>query len=309
MNRNSTLGLIKLVTFERNKTRKLGVLLDNNVLDIGLIDKTIPCDMKSFLSNNDTEKWNKLVKIIKENTNNTQYLYSLDNDKVLLKSPIDNPEKVIGIGLNYREHAIEGGFNIPSEPVVFSKFTSSIIGPNESIVKPKESQEVDYEVELVVVIGKTAKNVDKDNALDYVAGYTVGNDVSARDWQLKKNNNQWLLGKTFDTFAPIGPSIVVNPSMASLYSGETFLDPNNLNLKCILNGQVLQDSSTKDFIFPVQEVVSYLSKIFTLSPGDVIFTGTPQGVGFTRKPPIFLKPGDIVECQVEHIGSLTNDVI
>ncbi|KAF2069854.1 hypothetical protein CYY_008832 [Polysphondylium violaceum] len=301
------MGLIKLVTFENSsKINRLGVLLENSVLDICSIDKTIPSDMKSFLSNKETNKWNNLVKIIKENTNTNQYHHSLDN--VRFKSPIDDPEKVIGIGLNYREHAIEGGFNIPTEPVVFSKFSSSIIGPNESIVKPKSSDQVDYEVELVVIIGKTAKNVDKESALDYVAGYTVGNDVSARDWQLKKNNNQWLLGKTFDTFAPIGPSILVNPSLASLYSGETFLDPNNLNLKCILNGQVMQDSSTKDFIFNVQEVVSYLSNIFTLKPGDVIFTGTPQGVGFTRNPPIFLKPGDVVECQVEHIGSLINDV-
>ncbi|KAM9979081.1 hypothetical protein ACTFIZ_000406 [Dictyostelium cf. discoideum] len=304
MNR-ANFGLIKLVTYIPNvgeQSKRLGALLENSIIDLCSADKSIPNDMRSFLALNSTDKWSKVINVI-NNINNRRI--PIENCKI--KAPIE-PGKIICIGLNYKEHANEAKMAIPKEPIVFSKFDNAICGPNDSIIKPVESDEVDYEVELVVVIGKQAKNVSESDALQYVAGYTVGNDVSARDWQLRKNNSQWLLGKTFDTFAPIGPSIVINPEVAAL-SDDTYFDPNNLSIKCTLNGQVVQNSTTKEFIFNIQTVVSYLSKLFTLNPGDIIFTGTPSGVGFIRKPnPIFLKSGDVIKCEIEELGSLVNNL-
>ncbi|KAM9978113.1 hypothetical protein ACTFIY_011890 [Dictyostelium cf. discoideum] len=304
MNR-ANFGLIKLVTYIPNvgeQSKRLGALLENSIIDLCSADKSIPNDMRSFLSLNSTDKWSKVINVI-NNINNRRI--PIENCKI--KAPIE-PGKIICIGLNYKEHANEANMAIPKEPIVFSKFDNAICGPNDSIIKPVESDEVDYEVELVVVIGKQAKNVSESDALQYVAGYTVGNDVSARDWQLRKNNSQWLLGKTFDTFAPIGPSIVINPEVAAL-SDDTYFNPNNLSIKCTLNGQVVQNSTTKEFIFNIETVVSYLSKLFTLNPGDIIFTGTPSGVGFIRKPnPIFLKSGDVIKCEIEELGSLVNNV-
>jgi len=206
-------------------------------------------------------------------------------------------QKIVCIGLNYRNHAIESGMEIPSEPIVFSKFTSAIVGPEEPICLPASSSKVDYEVELVVVVDRRAKDVSKAEAMDYVAGYTVGNDVSARDWQLKKPGGQWMMGKTFDSFAPIGPAIVTTDEIPN---------PESLAIKLRLNGETLQDSTTGELIFGIAEVVSYLSQVFTLEPGDLVFTGTPPGVGFARKPPIFLKAGDICEAEIEGLGVLRN---
>ncbi|MBA3483901.1 MAG: fumarylacetoacetate hydrolase family protein [Pirellulales bacterium] len=214
-----------------------------------------------------------------------------------LLAPIPDPRKVIGIGLNYRDHAIESGMAIPTEPVVFGKFSSSIIGPAEAIELPATSEEVDYEAELVVVIGRRASRVSESQARAYVAGYTVGNDVSARDWQLRKPGGQWILGKSFATFAPIGPSIV---------TADEVQDPHSLSIELRLNGETMQRSSTSELIFRVDQLVSYLSHVFPLEPGDLIFTGTPSGVGFARKPPIFLQPGDVCEVEIESLGVLRN---
>ncbi|HEY7313358.1 MAG TPA: fumarylacetoacetate hydrolase family protein, partial [Gemmataceae bacterium] len=219
---------------------------------------------------------------------------------VQLRAPIPDPPKVICVGLNYRDHAAESGAPIPKEPVLFSKFATAIIGPEEAIRLPAVSREVDYEAELVLVVGKKGRRLSASAAMDHLAGYTVGHDVSARDWQLKKDGKQWLAGKTFDTFAPIGPVLVTADEIA---------DPHNLAIRLRLNGKIMQDSSTRQMIFTAGDILSYVSQIVTLEPGDVIFTGTPPGVGFARKPPVFLKDGDRVEVEIEGLGVLRNPVV
>ena len=216
-----------------------------------------------------------------------------------LAAPIPEPGKVICIGLNYRDHAAESGMEPPPEPVVFSKFSQSIIGPEDSIRLPSVCRQVDYEAELVAVIGKRARRVSRQNALEHVAGYMNGNDVSARDWQLHKPGKQWLLGKTPDTFAPTGPWLVTSDEIA---------DSKNLAVRFRLNGQTMQNSSTRELIFGVDELIAYISQLVTLEPGDLIFTGTPPGVGMARKPPVFLKPGDVCEVEIGALGVLRNAV-
>lgn len=210
---------------------------------------------------------------------------------------VGQPSKVICIGLNYRDHAIETGAEIPSEPVVFSKFNTTLVGHGDSIRLPAVSSEVDYEAELVVVIGKKAKHVSAAAAMDHVFGYTCGHDVSARDWQKGRPGGQWLLGKTFDTFAPTGPCIVPASEVS---------DPANLRVRMHLNGEVMQDSTTAQLIFDIPSLIEHLTKIVTLLPGDLIFTGTPPGVGAARKPPVFLQPGDDCKVEIEGIGTLAN---
>lgn len=217
-----------------------------------------------------------------------------------LLAPIPMPGKVICIGLNYRDHALEGGHAIPTEPVCFSKFSSAVIGPDAEVKLPAVAHKVDYEAELVVIIGKRGKNIPRDQAMSYVAGYTNGNDVSARDWQIGRPGGQWLLGKTPDTFAPMGPYLVTKDEVA---------DPNQLQIQLRLNGETLQNSSTKELIFKIDELVSHLSQLITLEPGDVIYTGTPPGVGAARKPPIFLKAGDTTEVEIAGLGILKNPIV
>jgi 2-keto-4-pentenoate hydratase/2-oxohepta-3-ene-1,7-dioic acid hydratase in catechol pathway len=184
-------------------------------------------------------------------------------------------------------------------PVVFSKFASAIIGPNENIVLPPISQQVDFEAELVVVIGKPGRFIAREQALEHVFGYTIGNDVSARDWQKGKPGGQWLLGKTFDTFAPIGPWIV---------TADDLDNPRKLDIELKLNGQIMQQGNTRDLIFPIDYLISHLSNFFTLQPGDLIFTGTPSGVGAGRQPPLFLQAGDSIEISISGIGTLKHGV-
>lgn len=217
-----------------------------------------------------------------------------------LLAPIPSPGKVICIGLNYRDHAEESGQPIPTEPVCFSKFSTAVTGPETQIRLPSVAHKVDYEAELVVVIGKRGKNIPQSQAMGHVAGYTVGNDVSARDWQIGRPGGQWLLGKTPDTFAPLGPYLVTRDQIS---------DPNNLRIQLRVNGTTLQDSNTKELIFKIDELVAHLSQLITLDPGDVIFTGTPPGVGAARKPPIFLKGGDVTEVEIEGLGVLRNSVV
>jgi 2-keto-4-pentenoate hydratase/2-oxohepta-3-ene-1,7-dioic acid hydratase in catechol pathway len=220
--------------------------------------------------------------------------------QVKMRAPILDPPKIICLGLNYRDHAAESGSPIPKEPILFSKYATAIIGPEQPIVLPPVSQEVDYEAELVIVVGRRGKNIPVSAAADYVAGYTIGHDVSARDWQLKKDGKQWMVGKTFDTFAPIGPYLV---------TADEIPDPHNLPIRLRLNGRTMQDSNTNQMVFKVGDVLAYLSQVFTLEPGDLIFTGTPPGVGFARNPPVFLKGGDIVEVEIEGLGVLRNPVV
>jgi 2-keto-4-pentenoate hydratase/2-oxohepta-3-ene-1,7-dioic acid hydratase in catechol pathway len=212
------------------------------------------------------------------------------------------PVNLFCVGLNYRRHAEEGNSPIPERPVLFMKATTALQNPGDPIVLPRHlrSDEVDYECELAVVIGKRCKNVSREQALDYVLGYTCANDVSARDWQIKWGGGQWCRGKAFDTFAPLGPSLVLKDEIP---------DPAALNIRTVLNGKVMQDWHCDDFIFDIPTIISFLSGSTTLLPGTVILTGTPHGVGFARKPPVFLQPGDTVSIEVDKIGTLTNPVV
>jgi len=217
-----------------------------------------------------------------------------------LLAPI-KPEAILCIGLNYRRHADESGAKAPEYPVLFFKLPGAVQNPNDPIFLPThlKSDEVDYECELAVVIGKECKNVGRDEALDYVLGYTCANDVSARDWQIKKGGSQWSRGKTFDTFCPLGPAIVTT---------EDIPNPNELSIKTILNGETMQDWNTNDMIFDVPTLIEFLSGSTTLHPGTVILTGTPHGVGMAKTPPLWLKDGDEVTIEIEKIGALTNPV-
>jgi len=221
-------------------------------------------------------------------------------DAVTLKAPIYDAGKVICVGMNYVDHCTEQGQPIPKEPILFTKFASCIIAPGEPILLSPETAELDFEVELVIVIGKTGKRVAKEDAMSYVAGYTVAHDVSARDLQLKRNGGQWLLGKAMDAFAPIGPAIVTVDELG---------DPHALGIRCFLNGAVVQDSNTSQLVHKTEDIISYMTRFFTVHPGDIILTGTPPGVGCFRKPPLFLKPGDVVTCEIDGIGAITNTVV
>jgi 2-keto-4-pentenoate hydratase/2-oxohepta-3-ene-1,7-dioic acid hydratase in catechol pathway len=218
-----------------------------------------------------------------------------------LLSPV-LPPAILCIGLNYKAHAKETGLKLPEYPVLFMKNTAAIANPNDPIVIPHvcaKAPEVDYEIELAVVIGRTAKNVCVADAFDYILGYTIGNDVSARRWQMNAGSGQWVRGKSFDTFCPLGPVLVTTNEIP---------DPQNLQLTCFLNGNVMQSTNTSDMIFTVAQLVSYLSEDTTLLPGTVIMSGTPGGVGYARKPPVYLKAGDILELKIDAIGSLVNTV-
>jgi 2-keto-4-pentenoate hydratase/2-oxohepta-3-ene-1,7-dioic acid hydratase in catechol pathway len=212
------------------------------------------------------------------------------------------PTNFLCIGLNYRRHAAEGNAKIPEFPILFMKATSAVQNPADPIVLPRHlaSDEVDYECELAVVIGKPCKNVPESDALNNVLGYTCANDVSARDWQIKRGGGQWCRGKTFDTFAPLGPCLALRDEIP---------DPATLNIRTILNGQIMQDWNTGDMIFSVPKLIAFLSGSTTLAPGTVILTGTPHGVGMARKPPVWLKPGDSITIEIDRIGALTNPVV
>lgn len=216
-------------------------------------------------------------------------------------SPLD-PPAILCIGLNYKAHAAEAGMDLPKFPVLFMKNPASVTGHGAPIVIPascRDPLQVDYEVELAVVIGKAAKNVPVEHALDVVLGYTIANDVSARRWQGSAGAGQWVRAKSFDTFCPMGPVLV---------TADEVPDPDSLDLNCMLNGAVMQKSNTSDLIFPVRQLISFLSEDTTLVPGTVILTGTPSGVGFTRNPPVYLKPGDRIEMTIERLGTLVNTV-
>jgi 2-keto-4-pentenoate hydratase/2-oxohepta-3-ene-1,7-dioic acid hydratase in catechol pathway len=218
-----------------------------------------------------------------------------------LLAPVD-PRAIFCIGLNYKEHVNEIGFELPKHPALFMKNPSAITNPDDPIIIPRvcsQKPEVDYEVELAVVIGRTAKNVSASKALDYILGYTIGNDVSARRWQKHAGGGQWVRGKSYDTFCPLGPVLVTKEEISDIQS---------LRLTCSLNGQIMQDANTSEMIFSVAELIAYLTEDTTLLPGTVILTGTPGGVGYSRPSPVYLKHGDILELKIDGIGTLTNPV-
>ncbi len=222
--------------------------------------------------------------------------YPLSSVKLL--APIPRPPKFICVGLNYRDHAREAGLEIPKVPAIFSKFSNVVIGPGEPIVLPRISKKPDYEAEFAFVIGKGGRAIPASRAMEHVFGYTIVNDVSARDFQMA--TSQWLMGKTFDTFAPMGPWIVTADEIA---------DPHTLDLSLEIGGEILQKSNTRELVFGVPQLIEFLSAVVTLEPGDIVSTGTPSGVGFARKPPRYLQPGEEVVIRLEGVGELRNPVV
>ena len=219
----------------------------------------------------------------------------LSRAKVRLRAPIPRPPKIICVGLNYRDHAEESNLPIPEVPTIFAKFPTAAIGPDEPVVLPRASAKPDYEAEFAVVIGRGGRHISESHWLDHVFGYTILNDVSARDFQMA--TSQWTMGKTFDTFAPFGPAIVTRDEIA---------DPHHLDISLTLSGEVMQSSNTRHLIFNLPRLIAFLSGVFTLEAGDIISTGTPAGVGFARKPPRYLRPGDEMVAKVEGLGELVN---
>ncbi|NP_998083.1 fumarylacetoacetate hydrolase domain-containing protein 2A [Danio rerio] len=274
---------------------RVGVEQDEGqgIVDLKAFDPSMPSTMREFL-----ELGPKGMDCAKRALSSGQNV--LPRSDIRLLSPVTNPEKVVCVGMNYKDHCLEQNAPIPKEPIIFSKFPCSITGPNDDIILPDESQEVDWEVELAFVIGRKGKHIKEEEALSYIAGFTVANDVSARDWQMKRNGKQWLLGKTFDTFCPLGPALVTTDSLK---------DVHKLGIRCFVNGATVQESNTNQMIFQTEKLVAWVSQFVTLYPGDVFLTGTPPGVGVFRNPPVFLKKGDVVECQIDEIGSIRNTVV
>ncbi|HEY2840078.1 MAG TPA: fumarylacetoacetate hydrolase family protein [Pirellulales bacterium] len=283
---------MRFVTYHSKVGSRVAAIRDGAYVDLQAADPTLPWSLKELLAGGEES--------LHRARGAAEIGELIDPATVRLLAPIPDPQKVICIGLNYADHARESGMEPPPEPVIFNKFPTTICGHEDAIVLPSASTQVDYEAELVVVIGHRGHHIAEEDALSHVAGYSVGNDVSARDWQLQKPGKQWLLGKTFDGFAPFGPALVTPDEVG---------DAGKLRIQFRLNGQTLQDSTTEQLIFNVPQLVAYVSRICTLLPGDVIFTGTPPGVGFARKPPIFLRPGDVAEVEIERVGLLRNPVI
>ncbi|KAK9881811.1 hypothetical protein WA026_017325 [Henosepilachna vigintioctopunctata] len=262
---------------------------DGDIFDLSAIDSTIPNSFVKFLeAGSDVEQ--KAKRIV---ANGHSVVHLKD---VHLLAPITKPDKVACVGLNYKGHCDEQNKPYPKEPMIFNKFPSVIVGPHDNIELPKITEMVDWEVELAVVIGKKGKNLRPDQADNIIFGYTVAQDISARDWQKERNNGQFLLGKSMDTFCPIGPCVVTKNKV----------DVNNLGIKTWVNGVLKQNGNTNELVFKTNFLVSYLSQIVTLYPGDIILTGTPAGVGMHRNPPEYLKKGDILESEIEGLGRLKN---
>lgn len=295
---------MKICNITDNSQNHLGVLIDGQIVHIAkALEKTphnqTPNNVSEFINGGQSavENLNSYIQKL-DISDNQSYVF---NQSDLEFGPVvPNPSKIICVGLNYRRHADETGASYPEVPILFNKFNNTLTGHNQEIAIPSVTEQLDYEVELAVIIGKKAKNVSEENALDYVLGYSAANDLSARDLQMK--TPQWLLGKTCDDFSPIGPFLV---------TADEVKDPQNLSLKTTVNQEVRQQSNTSDMIFSCKEIISYISKHFTLEPGDIILTGTPEGVvlGLPEHERVYLKPGDIVTVEIEKLGALTNTFV
>jgi 2-keto-4-pentenoate hydratase/2-oxohepta-3-ene-1,7-dioic acid hydratase in catechol pathway len=304
---------LKLITYLYQGAPHLGAISDGQVIDLAealvayrkstghaTSSRCIPVDMLALLQS-DPETWQEVTRVVDwtgalpEGAGDSFRLPLAD---VQLAPPLANPSKIVCVGLNYHDHCREQDLEVPQRPILFAKFPSAIAGPEDEIRWPGDlSQQVDYEAELAVIIGREGRDISVDEAYGYIAGYTILNDVTARDAQF--GDGQWVRGKSFDTFCPIGPYLLTADEMP---------DPRDLYIRCWVNGELRQDSSTKEMVFDVPELLAYISRTSTLMPGDIISTGTPDGVGVFRKPPVFLQTGDVVEIEIEKLGRLRNPV-
>ena len=282
---------MRLVSYVSETGPRVAAVHDEGFVDINHAMPALPASMRQLLSLGEEG--------LRGAAEASETGKPLPASQIRLLPPVPDPAKILCVGLNYADHARETGAEIPTEPVIFNKFPTALRGPGDSIVLPKISQKVDYEAELVVVIGRGGRHIARQNAMEHVAGYLCGHDVSARDWQIGKPGGQWLLGKSFDSFAPTGPELV---------TADEVTDPHQLDISLTLKGQMMQKSNTRQLIFSIDHLVAYLSDVCTLEPGDLLFTGTPPGVGAARKPPVFLKAGDQVVVEIENIGRLHNAV-
>jgi acylpyruvate hydrolase len=314
---------MKLVTYGHRGVQRVGLLEREHVIDVNraytvllaqrgdpraeaMADALVPADMIDILEAGERAlaaireaEW-----YVREGLGSGEQAEGLKRDgvvftrsEVALKAPIPRPGKLILLGLNYRDHAEETGQKIPEVPTLFAKYNNSVVGPGATILIPRTTEQIDYEAEFAFVIGRHGHHIPRVRALDYVAGYTIINDVSARDYQFA--TSQWMVGKTFDTHCPMGPALVLKDEIP---------DPHSLDISLSIAGEVLQRSNTRQLIFKIPETVEYLSQVMTLEPGDVISTGTPAGVGFARKPPRWLRPGETVRVEIAGLGVLENPV-
>lgn len=284
---------MRLATLQTSSGPHAAVQVGDSFVDLNATDPTMPTSVRCLLADNLLSRAAEVA--ARPNA------VKVPVAQAKLHAPVHDPRKIFCVGLNYKDHAAESGVPIPKEPVLFSKYTTALIGHGENIVVPRVSSKVDYEAEFVIVVGKKGRYLAPETAATYAAGYTVGHDVSARDWQLEKDGKQWMIGKTFDTFAPCGPVMV---------TADEVPDPHALPIRLRLNGKVMQNSNTNQMIFRVGQILAYISQVVTIEPGDLIFTGTPPGVGMAQKPnPVWLKAGDVAEVEIEGLGVLRNPVV
>ena len=286
---------MKLVTYVKDGEYMPGAIVKREgrevIVDLLAADASLPASIRALLEAGPPA----LQKAEAAAEEATGYL---ELSAIKLAAPIPNPDKILCIGLNYADHAAESGQPLPDYPIVFSKYSNTVIGSGDAIMLPKVTDQVDYEAELGFVIGKRARHVSEADALEYVAGYLNVNDVSARDYQTR--TSQWTMGKSFDTFAPMGPALV---------TADELPDPHNLAIRLWIGADTLQDSSTSQLIFSVPQLLADISQVMTLQPGDIVSTGTPPGVGAARRPPRWLKPGETVNMEIEGLGVLSNPVV
>lgn len=280
---------MKLATFTHGGTTRIGKVVDDKIIDLTKADPKLPTDMISFLAAGDA------AMAAAQKASEADAVALSD---VTLEAPIMKPGKVMAIGLNYGDHVKEAGLDIPENQIWFTKSPTGCVGEGADVLKPAVSDMVDWEAELVMVIGKRARNVPRDRAHEIVAGYCCGNDISVRDWQF--HSPQFTIGKSFDTHGPIGPWLTTSDEVG---------DPHDLDIKCLVNGEVMQSSNTQHLIFDCFDQIAELTQVMTLEPGDIIFTGTPGGVGIAMKPPQFMKVGDTVTIEIEKLGSITNTLV
>ncbi|MBV9569656.1 MAG: fumarylacetoacetate hydrolase family protein [Alphaproteobacteria bacterium] len=281
---------MKLATFESGGRESIGIVIGDALIDFARAAPDLPSDMRDLI-----RMWPQVEQTVRALPSQAQADVPLAD--VHLLAPVPRPQKIMAIGLNYADHIAESGREKPTVQTWFSKMPSAVNGPYDQVLIPKVSSQVDYEAELVFIVGKRCRHVRKEEAASVVFGYCAGNDVSVRDWQFA--SGQFVLGKSFDTHAPFGPWIVTPDGLG---------DPHALGVRCFVNGEKRQESNTRHLVFDVFAQIAWISQAMTLEPGDVIYTGTPAGVGFAMKPPKFLKAGEVVRVEIDHIGAIENRV-